>query len=45
MCWQGSHTAGGLAPSTGCGQPTDIGQRAFMPYTADDVFYKAVESE
>lgn len=37
--------AGGLAPSTGCGSPTDVGHQAFMPYTADYFFYKAASSE
>ena len=35
------NTSGGIAPSTGCAQSTDVGQRAFVPYTADYVFYKA----
>jgi hypothetical protein len=34
------NTFGGLAPSTGCELPTDIGNKAFVPYTADYVFYK-----
>jgi hypothetical protein len=34
------NTIGGLAPSTGCDLPTDIGHRAFMPYRADYFFYK-----
>jgi len=34
------NTFGGLAPSTGCDIPTDIGQKAFVPYTADYFFYK-----
>lgn len=34
------NTFGGVAPSTGCRLPTDIGNRAFVPYTADYVFYK-----
>jgi hypothetical protein len=33
-------TSGGAAPSTGCDRPTDIGKKAFMPYTADYFFYK-----
>ena len=33
------NTAGGLAPSTGCALPTDVGSRAFVPYTADYLFY------
>ena len=35
------NTAGGLAPSTGCSTPTDVGHQAFVPYTADYFFYKA----
>jgi hypothetical protein len=34
------NTAGGAAPSTGCGVPTDIGNKAFVPYTADYIFYE-----
>jgi hypothetical protein len=30
---------GGLAPSTGCSRPKDIGKKAFVPYTADYYFY------
>jgi hypothetical protein len=35
------NTTGGVAPSTGCRLPTDIGNRAHVPYTADYVFYRA----
>lgn len=34
------HTAGGVAPATGCASPADIGNRAFVPYTTDYYFYK-----
>jgi hypothetical protein len=34
------NTEGGLAPSTGCARPTDIGNKAFMPYKADYFFYR-----
>lgn len=34
------NTTGGLAPSTGCTSSTDLGNQAFVPYTADYVFYK-----
>ena len=34
------NTFGGLAPSTGCDTPTELGKKAFIPYTADYVFYK-----
>jgi hypothetical protein len=33
------NTRGGLAPPTGCTFSTDIGNQAFVPYTADYVFY------
>ena len=33
------NTVGGLAPSTGCNSPADIGKTAFVPYEADYVFY------
>jgi len=33
------NTEGGLAPSIGCDRLTDVGRRAFMPYTADYFFY------
>ena len=35
------NTVGGLAPATGCNIPTDVGRKAFVPYTADYFFYKA----
>jgi hypothetical protein len=35
------NTFGGLAPATGCDVPTDVGHKAFVPYTADYFFYKA----
>jgi hypothetical protein len=34
------NTVGGSAPETGCDTPTDIGKKAFQPYTADYFFYK-----
>jgi hypothetical protein len=34
------NTIGGIAPSTGCTQATDVGKRAFVPYTADYFFFK-----
>ena len=34
------NTDGGAAPSTDCDRPTDIGRKAFVPYTADYIFYK-----
>jgi hypothetical protein len=34
------NTTGGLAPSTGCSSLTDVGNQAFVPYTADYFFYQ-----
>jgi hypothetical protein len=34
------NTVGGLAPSKRCDLPTDIGNEAFVPYTADYFFFK-----
>ena len=34
------HTTGGAAPASGCDRPTDVGRKAFVPYTADYFFYK-----
>jgi hypothetical protein len=39
------HTSGGVAPSTGWVEVTDVGQRAFVPYTADYFFYDAATDE
>ncbi len=39
------NTVGGSAPATGCTVPTDIGRKAFVPYTADYFFYRAPEPE
>jgi hypothetical protein len=36
------NTRGGAAPASGCDQPSDVGQRAFVPYRADYVFYMKV---
>jgi hypothetical protein len=38
------HTSGGLA-TTGCTQASEVRTRAFVPYTADYIFYKASERE
>jgi len=38
------NTFGGLAPATGCDVPTDAGNKAFVPYTADYFFYRATAS-
>ena len=35
------NTTGGLAPSTGCTSSADLGNQAFVPYTADYFFYRA----
>ena len=37
------NTHGGLAPSTGCASLADVGNKAFMPYTADYFFYHGGE--
>jgi hypothetical protein len=33
------NTSGGVAPETGCSQSSDVGAKAFVPYTADYFFY------
>jgi hypothetical protein len=33
------NTTGGNAPKSGCGSPGDLGNQAFIPYTADYFFY------
>jgi hypothetical protein len=33
------HTSGGVAPSTGCDSPSNVGNQAFVNYTADYFFY------
>ena len=35
------NTTGGLAPTTGCSDPADVGAVRLVPYTADYFFYKA----
>jgi hypothetical protein len=35
------NTSGGLAPTTGCATPADVGHQAFEPYKADYFFYTA----
>ena len=37
------NTKGGLAPKTGCSSLTDVGNTAFVPYTADYFFYKQAD--
>jgi hypothetical protein len=34
------NTYGGVAPSTGCGSPSDVGAKAFVPYEADYFFFR-----
>jgi hypothetical protein len=34
------NTVGGVAPSFGCAQSTDVGAKALVPYTADYFFYE-----
>lgn len=38
-------TSGGLAPTTGCTKASEVHTRAFVPYIADYIFYKASEHE
>lgn len=35
------NTVGGSAPPTGCAQSSDLGAKAFVPYTADYFFYRS----
>ena len=35
------NTSGGLAPTTGCADATNVGNKALVPYTTDYIFYKA----
>lgn len=35
------NTVGGIAPSGGCSQPSEIGSLALVPYTTDYFFYRA----
>jgi hypothetical protein len=39
------NTSGGLAPTAGCGQASDVGTRALVPYTSDYVFYRATRGD
>ncbi|MBO0723469.1 MAG: DUF3455 domain-containing protein, partial [Blastocatellia bacterium] len=39
------HTSGGIAPTTGCGQASDVGKNALAPYTSNYIFYKALRPE
>jgi hypothetical protein len=34
------NTSGGVAPKTGCSSPGDLGNEAFVPYSADYFFYE-----
>jgi hypothetical protein len=34
------NTVGGIAPSTGCSLPSEVGNKMLVPYTADYFFYK-----
>ena len=36
------NTRGGIVPATGCAVATDVGKKAFVPYTADYFFYRHV---
>jgi hypothetical protein len=37
------NTSGGLAPSTGCTSSRDVGNEAFVHYTADYIFYRRAD--
>ena len=39
------NTSGGIAPSTGCGAPTDVGAKALVPYTANYYFYRTHDKD
>ncbi len=39
------NTSGGVAPSTGCTVPTDVGKVALVPYTATYFFFRAVKDK
>jgi hypothetical protein len=39
------NTSGGVAPSTGCASSTNVGNKPFVPYTADYFFYKGPDSD
>jgi hypothetical protein len=39
------NTAGGLAPSTGCGSLADVGKQAFRPYRADYSSFAGPETD
>jgi uncharacterized protein DUF3455 len=38
------NTSGGVAPSSGCASSADVGNKAFVQYTADYFFYKGPKS-
>jgi len=39
------NTSGGIAPPTGCSVSTDVGSKAFVPYTADYFFYRIADRD
>jgi hypothetical protein len=39
------NTHGGVAPSTGCASAANVGNEAFVPYTADYFFYEKDPSQ
>jgi hypothetical protein len=39
------NTSGGVAPPTGCSVSTDVGKKAFVPYTADYFFYRIPDGD
>jgi Protein of unknown function (DUF3455) len=38
------NTYGGLAPRDGCSQASDVGKKAFIPYTADYFFFEGPDA-
>ena len=39
------NTSGGVAPATGCTSTADLGHKAFVPYTADYLFYRGPDED
>jgi hypothetical protein len=39
------NTQGGVAPATGCSSAADAGNKAFVPYTADYVFFRKASDD
>jgi uncharacterized protein DUF3455 len=39
------NTSGGVAPTSGCSQASDVGKKAFVQYSADYFFFTDDEDE